>query len=80
MAVGALQALGEAGIPLSAFGLAAVGDLPFMTFAPAGVVQVSLPARHLGTTAATMLLERIAGDAQPPRTVVLRAEVRGLAL
>ncbi len=31
-----------------------------------------LPARHLGLTAATMLLERINGDTQPTRTVVLR--------
>ncbi|MEV6979893.1 LacI family DNA-binding transcriptional regulator [Sphaerisporangium sp. NPDC051017] len=78
MAVGALQALVEAGISPETFGVAAVGELPFMALAPASVVQVRLPARHLGTTAATMLLERIAGDAQPLRTVVLRAEVMPL--
>lgn len=75
MAVGALQALVEADIALSDFGVAVVGELPFMPFAPASVVQVRLPARHLGTTAATMLLDRINGDTQPPRTIVLRAEV-----
>ncbi|GAA0986208.1 LacI family DNA-binding transcriptional regulator [Acrocarpospora macrocephala] len=87
MAIGALQAIAEAGIPPETFGLAAVGELPFMVLAPATVVQVRLPARYLGRTAATMLLDRIGGDTQPLRTVVLRAEVsppvppgKGLAL
>jgi LacI family transcriptional regulator len=75
MAVGALQALVEAGISPDSFGVAAVGELPFMALVPARLVQVRLPARHLGTTAASMLLDRIGGDTQPPRTVVLRAEV-----
>ncbi|MBO3749619.1 LacI family DNA-binding transcriptional regulator [Streptosporangiaceae bacterium NEAU-GS5] len=75
MAVGALRALAEAGVSLDAFGLAVVGELPDLVLAPATVTQVRLPARHLGTTAAQMLLERIAGDAQPLRTVVLRADV-----
>ncbi|WP_432825312.1 LacI family DNA-binding transcriptional regulator [Dactylosporangium sp. CA-092794] len=75
MGVGALQAIVEAGVDPAKFGLAVVGELPFMFLTPPAVVQVRLPARHLGTTAATMLLERIAGDAQPPRTVVLRAEL-----
>src|SRR4029453_15939065 len=64
MAVGALQALAAAGITPAAFGVAVLGEWPFMTFPPDSVVQVPLPARHLGTTAATMLLERIAGDTQ----------------
>lgn len=73
MAVGALQVLAEAGITPPDFGVAVVGDLPFATFAPESVTQVPLPARHLGTTAASLLLDRIKGDDQPPRTVVLRA-------
>jgi LacI family transcriptional regulator len=75
MAVGALQVLGEAGISPQEFGVAVVGDLPFATLMPAAVAQVHLPARHIGTTAATMLLERIGGNTSPPRTVVLRAEL-----
>jgi LacI family transcriptional regulator len=75
MAVGALQALVEAGIAPDSFGVAVVGELPFMPLVPASVVQVRLPARHLGTTAASLLLDRINGDTQPPRTVVLRAEI-----
>jgi LacI family transcriptional regulator len=75
MAVGALQVLNEAGISPREFGVAIVGDLPFATLTPTAVAQVHLPARHLGTTAATMLLERIRGNTQPPRTIVLRAEL-----
>jgi LacI family transcriptional regulator len=56
-----------------AFGVAVFGELPFSTLPPDAVTQVYLPARHLGRTAATMLLERIAGDTQPARTVSLRA-------
>ena len=75
MGVGALQAIVEAGVDPARFGLAVVGELPFMFLTPPAVVQVRLPARHLGTTAAGMLLERLSGDAQPPRTIVLRAEL-----
>ncbi|WDZ83778.1 LacI family DNA-binding transcriptional regulator [Micromonospora cathayae] len=73
MAVGALQVLAEEGISTEGFGVAVVGDLPFTTLAPAAVAQVPLPARHLGGTAMSMLIERIADDRQPIRTVVLRA-------
>ncbi len=75
MGVGALQILSEAGITPPEFGVAVVGDLPFTTLSPDAITQVHLPARHLGTTAASMLMERIAGDTQPARTVVLRASV-----
>src|SRR6185312_1206479 len=44
MAVGALQSLVEAGISPREFGVAVVGELPFMALAPASVVQVRLPA------------------------------------
>lgn len=73
MAVGALQVLAEAGIAPPEFGVAVIGDLPFATFAPESITQIPLPARHLGVTAASLLLDRIGGDSQPARTVVLRA-------
>lgn len=75
MAIGALQALHEAGIDPEDFGVAVLGELPYLLPPPVSVVQVRLPARHLGRTAASMLLERIGGDTQPLRTVVLRAEI-----
>jgi LacI family transcriptional regulator len=71
MAVGALEALREAGLAPPAFGLAVFGDLPYASLAQAGVSVVPLPARELGETAAGLLLDRIAGDDGPPRTVVL---------
>ena len=80
MGVGAIQVLSEVGIVPPEIGVAVIGDLPFATLSPRAITQVHLPARHLGTTAAKMLLDRIAGDNQPARTVVLRAEVTlGLA-
>lgn len=75
MGVGALQILTEAGLTPPAFGVAVIGDLPFTTLSPSAVTVVHLPARHLGVTAATMLIERINGDTQPARTVVLRNEI-----
>ncbi|NNC13562.1 LacI family DNA-binding transcriptional regulator [Planctomonas sp. JC2975] len=72
MSVGALQVLIERRQMPPAVGMASFGDLPFAALAPAGITVVHLPSRHLGVTAATMLLERIKGDKQPARTVVLR--------
>jgi LacI family transcriptional regulator len=75
MGLGAVQALVEAGTAPPAIGVAVIGELTFAAFPPASIVEVRLPARHLGTAAASMLLERIAGDTQPARTVVFRAEI-----
>jgi LacI family transcriptional regulator len=77
MGVGALQVLFESGLTPPSFGVAVCGELPFSTYSPSAVTQVRIPARHLGTTAATLLLDRIEGDSQPARTVVLRGEVLG---
>lgn len=75
MGVGALQILSEAGMTPPAVGVAVIGDLPFTTHDPTTITLVHLPARNLGITAATMLIERINGDTQPARTVVLRNEI-----
>lgn len=74
--VGAIQVLTERGLTPPAMGVAVIGSLPFTTLSPSAVTVVRLPARHMGVTAARMLLERIAGDVQPARTVVLRNEVQ----
>jgi LacI family transcriptional regulator len=76
MAVGALEALRQAGLVPPAFGLAVFGDLPYASLARSGISVVPLPARELGETAAGLLLDRIAGDDSPPRTIVLHT--RGL--
>ncbi|WP_433045270.1 LacI family DNA-binding transcriptional regulator [Dactylosporangium sp. CS-033363] len=72
MAAGALDALHDAGLAPPGFGLAVFGDLPFASFGRRGIRVVDVPARELGETAATLLLERIGGDAGPAKTVVLR--------
>ncbi|WP_217184888.1 LacI family DNA-binding transcriptional regulator [Streptomyces sp. AC495_CC817] len=74
--VGAIQVLTERGLTPPKVGVAVIGSLPFTTLSPTAVTVVRLPARHMGVTAARMLLERIAGDTQPARTIVLRNEVQ----
>jgi LacI family transcriptional regulator len=75
MSVGALQVLVECGLTPPAVGVAMFGDLPFAALAPTGITVVHLPARELGVTAATLLLERINGDTEPPRSIVLGNEI-----
>lgn len=74
MAVGALRALEERGLRPPAFGMAAFGDLPYFPLGPVGVDVVPLPARRIGATAATVLLERIRGSTEPHRTIMLGTE------
>lgn len=74
--VGAIQVLSERGLTPPRVGVAVIGSLPYTTLSPQAVTVIRLPARHMGVTAARMLLERIAGDTQPARTVVLRNEIQ----
>jgi LacI family transcriptional regulator len=74
LGVGMLQVLTETGYTPPRIGVAVVGSLPFTTLSPTVVNMVKLPARHMGITAARMLMERIGGDTQPARTIVLRNE------
>jgi LacI family transcriptional regulator len=75
MGVGALQVLAQRGTMPPAVGMAVFGDLPVFAPAPMDITVVSLPARHLGVTAADLLFNRINGDDQPARTVVLRNQI-----
>ncbi|MEV4810895.1 LacI family DNA-binding transcriptional regulator [Micromonospora avicenniae] len=72
MGVGALQVLAQTGQLPPTLGVAVFGDLPFAPIAPMAITVIPLPARRLGVTAANLLLDRINGDDQPPRTIVLR--------
>lgn len=74
--VGAIQVLTEHGLTPPGVGVAVIGSLPFTTLSPSVVTVVRLPARHMGVTAARMLLDRIGGDDQPARTVVLHNEIQ----
>ncbi|WP_206475643.1 LacI family DNA-binding transcriptional regulator [Microbacterium sp. KRD172] len=78
--VGAIQVLTEHGLTPPKVGVAVIGSLPFTTLSPTAVTVVRLPARHMGVTAAKMLLERIGGDEQPARTVVLRNELQAASV
>lgn len=71
LGVGAIQVLTEHGLTPPSFGVSVIGSLPFTTLSPSAVTVVRLPARLMGVTAATQLLERIAGEKQPARTVIL---------
>ncbi|MGM7422111.1 LacI family DNA-binding transcriptional regulator [Cellulosimicrobium sp. CpK407] len=53
-----------------ALGVGIVGDLPFATSRTSDVALVPLDPRALGTTAARLLLDRLAGDEEPARQVV----------
>jgi LacI family transcriptional regulator len=75
MCVGALQVLSERGISPSSIGVAVFGDLPFNISSERVNKIIPLDARQLGATAAKLLLERINGDEQPTRTVVLHNEI-----
>jgi len=74
--VGAIQVLTERGLTPPKVGVAVIGGLPFTTLSPSAVTVVKLPARQMGVTAAQMLLDRIRGDRQPARTIVLNSEVQ----
>ncbi len=74
MSVGALQCLRELGQAPPSIGMVAFGDHPFGGLTSAGVTVVHHPARELGVTAAALLIERINGDAQAARTVVLATD------
>lgn len=75
MAVGALQALARRGLTPPEFGFAVFGDLAFAPIVPEGLVVVETPARELGSVATSLLLDRIKGDTQPPRTVVVETPI-----
>lgn len=79
LGVGTLQVLTERGLTPPKVGVAVVGSLPFTTLSPSIVTVVRLPARQMGVTAATILMDRISGDKQPARTVVLRGQVQAAA-
>ncbi|MEU6736792.1 LacI family DNA-binding transcriptional regulator [Streptomyces physcomitrii] len=75
MAVGALQALAEAGLAAPGFGVLSFGEIPWAPLVRPSLSTVRLPSYDLGFTAATLLQERISGGERPLQTVVLRTEL-----
>ncbi|MGV4980940.1 LacI family DNA-binding transcriptional regulator [Streptomyces sp. NRAIS4] len=76
MAVGALQAVREAGLEPSEIGLLSFGEVPWAPLAQPGLTTIQVPSYDLGWTAAGLLLDRIAGTDRPLRTVVLRSSLQ----
>lgn len=71
LAIGVLRVLFERGLVPPAVGVASLGELPLVTYTPRDVIVTHLPARELGATAASMLLERIRGLRGPGRLAVV---------
>jgi LacI family transcriptional regulator len=71
MSLGALQQLQASRKSPPEFGLASLGELPFLFPQTDGIDVLPWPARELGRTAASLLLERISGAMGPARTVVI---------
>lgn len=76
MAVGALQALSEAGLSPPEFGVLSFGAVPWAPLVRPSLTTVELPSYDLGWTAAGLLQDRIAGRESPLQTVVLRTALR----
>ncbi|MGW8374334.1 LacI family DNA-binding transcriptional regulator [Streptomyces sp. ODS28] len=76
MAVGALQALREAGVVPPRFGVLSFGDVPWAPLVQPPLTTVSLPAYEMGAQAATLLQDRLAGSDSPLHTVVLRTSLQ----
>ncbi|MGW7529165.1 LacI family DNA-binding transcriptional regulator [Streptomyces sp. NPDC054783] len=76
MAVGALQAVREAGLHPPRIGVVSFGEVPWAPLVRPGLTTVQVPSYDLGWTAAGLLLDRIAGQERPLRTVVLRSSLQ----
>lgn len=74
MAIGALDALDEAGLSCPAdVGVVSVGAFPAVAALRSRLAIVGLPSYEIGRCAAALLLRRIRGERFPPEAVVLPA-------
>ncbi|GAB2959229.1 LacI family transcriptional regulator [Amycolatopsis acidiphila] len=76
MAIGVLEALGEAGLRLGRdVGVVAFDDVPWATLIDPPLTVVAQPAREIGAEAARLLLARIGEPATPPVATTLAAHL-----
>ncbi|WP_235019953.1 LacI family DNA-binding transcriptional regulator [Ruania rhizosphaerae] len=73
--VGAINAMAQAGTLPPTTGIAVVGGLPYALPFGHPIPVVHLPTRHIGMSAARILLDRLSGSQSPVSTVVLRGEL-----
>lgn len=69
--VGVLQTLAQDSGGPNQLGVGIIGDLPFATSPVEGLTLVPLRPRELGVQAAHLFLERLRGDAEPARRVII---------
>jgi LacI family transcriptional regulator len=73
MAVGALVAIREAGLRVPEdVSLVGHDDILYAPYLQVPLTTVAQPTREMGETAARLLVERLRGDAGPPRSIVLQ--------
>lgn len=71
IAVGVVRHLLEMGTSLERVQVSSLGELPLALYVPQGMIVTHLPAREIGTRAAELLLDRIAGFTGSARSIVL---------
>ncbi|HZR49920.1 MAG TPA: substrate-binding domain-containing protein [Streptosporangiaceae bacterium] len=76
MSIGALRAIGEAGLSIPA-DIAVVGfdNASWATALRPPLTVVTQPTYEIGQTAADLLLRRVSGEKFPPRRIVLKAQL-----
>jgi LacI family transcriptional regulator len=76
MAMGALQAIREAGLTVpDDIALVGFDDLPHATMVDPPLTTVRQPIRRMGVLAVEMLIDGLENGAEPPRHIVLPAEL-----
>jgi LacI family transcriptional regulator len=76
MATGTVQALNALQVRIPGdISLVCFDDLDWMAFYGPGITAVAQPVRQLGALAATLLLERVGGEASPMRRTLLGAQL-----
>ncbi len=77
MAIGALRAAHEAGVPVpEALSLVGFDDIELAAFTSPPLTTVAQPKGEIGALAVDMLLERIGGPRREPRKVMLQPALR----
>ena len=74
--LGVLKALAELNMKVPQdIGLAAFDDLEWMQYCQPQITAVRQPTYEMGTTAMSLLLDRIAGSQEPAKEVLLPVEL-----
>jgi len=76
MALGVLKALSEKGIQIpNEMGLVIFGDLPWFKYVHPALTVVAAPTTDFGEIMGKLILERLKGNREKPRQVVLEMQL-----